>query len=90
MSISCRPLLPQTVQEVKNDFGLNARDRTAVMDRLKKQGLNATKVDVLGGVDLPPETNPKVRVETFTQSRMNICVRGCKANAGRFVAGACG
>lgn len=62
LCLSCRLFLSQTVQEVKNDFGLNARDRTAVMDRLKKQGLNATKVDVLGGVDLPPETNPKVHI----------------------------
>lgn len=41
----------QSIEEVKNDLGLKAGDRSAVLERLRRQGIAAQGVDVLGGVD---------------------------------------
>lgn len=41
----------QTVEEVKSSLGVKTKDMEDIRERLRKQGLHSTKVDVRGGVE---------------------------------------
>lgn len=47
----------QTVEEVKNDLGLNRGDIKAIMERLHQQGVNASNVSVLGSIEEKEKDN---------------------------------
>jgi hypothetical protein len=41
----------QTVEEIKNDIGMKADDKTAMMSNLNNQGINAKNIDTSGNCD---------------------------------------
>lgn len=49
----------QTVVEVKNDLGLNKKDKNAILARLKAQGVNAINISTFDGGDDNQKGGPK-------------------------------
>ncbi len=62
----------QFVQEVKNDLGLQGKDRQGVMTRLRQQGVQAASIDFEGKFE--PETNDRFRNKSMpmTQPRRPV------------------
>ena len=51
----------QYVQEISDDLGLAADDKSGMMRRLKAQGVDAANIDLYGGYDCLLYTSPSPR-----------------------------
>ena len=54
----------QTVEEVKNDMGLNPKDKKGLVERLRQLGVDAAKIDAVGGVDDHHDYNENINNNT--------------------------
>lgn len=54
----------QTVEEVKNDMGLDKKDKKGLVDRLRQLGIDAAKIDVKGVGEDHNDYNENVNINT--------------------------
>lgn len=64
----------QTVEEVKNDMGLNPKDKKGLVERLRQLGIEAAKIDAVGGVEDNHDYNENINKSNQRLQDKNLSI----------------